>query len=418
MKHRMLIMNMGSTSTKVAVYEDTSLIWKEGISHPREDISRYLGYMDQYAYRRSAIEALVAEKGEQMQDFTVFISRGGTVRPIPGGTWRIGPKMLEDSQSGKYGEHPCNIGGQIAYDLAQEYNREALTVDPPICDEMRLEATFSGLPGIERKASFQALNHRATARKYAEDVGKPYAELNLIVAHMGGGVSVAAHRKGKIIDVNNALAGDGPFALERSGDLPVGDLIELCYSNKYTLQEMHRLVNGRGGVYAYLGTTDGLELDKRIQNADKDAEQVVRAMAYQIGKEIGGLMTVFDDKVDAILLTAGLAYWDYFVDLVRERVEFLAPVHVYPGENEMEALALGVYRYFSGEESAFDYELYAEKADNLAQTGIGAEFLSGNVPTNTRSPTNFPLQPLNYIVRSNTKPYRLLTTKMEEQANL
>ena len=363
MNARMLIMNMGSTSTKVAVYNGEEMVWKKTIDHPREDISRYLKYMDQCEYRKEKILELVRENGEKMESFDVFVSRGGTIRPIPGGIFKICKQMLEDSQCGLYGDHPCNLGGQIAYDWAQQYDREALTVDPEICGELCEEAIFSGLPGIERLGSFHNLNQRAIARKYAIDSGIPYDSLNLIIAHMGGGTSVAAHAKGKVIDVNNALAGDGPFALERSGGLPVGSLIELCYSGCYSKEEMKRIVNGRGGVYAYLGTTDGKELSKRIEERDQKTELVVRAMAYQIAKEIGALSAVFRGKVDAILFTAGLAHWDYFVNLIKERVEFIAPVHVYPGEDEMESLAKGTYRALIGKELRQDYVEGVEKIE-------------------------------------------------------
>lgn len=356
MSHKLLVVNIGSTSTKIAVYENDTLVWKENLNHPRENLAQYLHYMDQYDYRKQAILDELARHREQLSGFDAFVSRGGTIRPIPGGTWRISKEMLEDSQSGRYGDHPCNIGGQIAYDLAQEFGCEALTVDPPICGELCVEATYSGLAGIERAARFQQLNHRAMARKYAEDTGVPYESLNLIVAHMGGGISVAAHHKGRIIDVNNALAGDGPFALERSGGLPVGDLIELCYSGRYSMHELLRRVNGRGGVYDYLGFADGRKLEELVESGDEKVAEVVRAMAYQIAKEIGALSAVLSGRVDAIILTAGLAYWNYFTRLIEERVSFLAPVHRYPGENEMEALAKGALRFLQGQEPARDYD--------------------------------------------------------------
>lgn len=359
MSYKTLIMNMGSTSTKVAVYEDENLVWKEVIEHPREEITKFLKYMDQYDYRRGEIMKKLKAHGEELSGFSAFVSRGGTIRPVPGGTWYITDKMLYDSQSGVYGDHPCNIGGQIAYDMAKENGVCALTVDPPICNEQIPEAAYSGLPGIVRLASFQALNHRAIARKFAADVKTPYEELNIIVAHLGGGISVAAHEKGKIIDVNNALAGDGPFAMERSGGLPVGSLIELCYSNKYSCEELLRLVNGRGGVYAYLGIADGRKIDEMISSGDKKAEEVIKAMAYQTSKEIAALGAAFKGKVDAIVLTAGLAHWKYLTDLIADRVSYLAPLHIYPGENEMESLAIGAYRVLSGAENPKNYdELY------------------------------------------------------------
>lgn len=356
MNYRLLIINMGSTSTKVGVYLDDSPVWTHTITHPREDIARYLHFMDQYEYRLGAIKTLLAEKGERLEDFHAIVSRGGTIRQVRGGTYAITSQMLKDSQCGLYGDHPCNIGGQIAYDLASKYQIPALTVDPPVCNEMRPEATYSGLPEIQRIASFQALNHRATARRYCRDHHIAYTDVNLIVAHMGGGITVAAHEKGKITDVNNGLAGDGPFALERSGDLPVGELIKLCYSGKYTLDEMLRRVNGRGGMVAYLGTVDGKEVQRRIDSGDDLARSVTEAMAYQVVKEIGGIAASMCGEVDAILLTAGLAYWEYFVGLIKSRVSFLAPVLAYPGENELESLALGALRVLRKEEELQNYD--------------------------------------------------------------
>ena len=356
MKYRMLILNMGSTSTKVAVYDGEEKVWQQSISHPADEIRKYKVYREQYGFRKNAILDLLKEKDEDLNSFEAFVSRGGTIRPVSGGTFIIDANMLLDAWSGQYGDHPCNIGVQIAYDLGNEYKVAAYTVDPPCCNELCEEAVYSGLPEIKRIASFQALNHRATARKYCSDNNLNYNEVNLIVAHMGGGVSVAAHQKGKIIDVNNALAGDGPFALERSGSLPVGDLIKMCYSNEYTLDEMLRKVNGRGGMLAYLNTTDAREIEKRISEGDDYALDVTKAMTYQISKEIGAVSTVFDGNINAILLTGGLAYWDRFTDLIRSRVSLIAPIFKYPGENEMESLALGTYRHIIGKEPLSVYE--------------------------------------------------------------
>lgn len=357
MNQRLLVMNMGSTSTKVAVYDGQSQVWRETIEHSRDEITQYLHFMDQYDFRKEKILDLLKEKGENLAEFRAFVSRGGTVRPIPGGVWRLDQAMLDDCQSGVYGDHPCNIGGQIAHDLAAEYGKEALTVDPPICSEMCTEARYSGLPEMTRLASFQQLNHRAIAKRFANDIDTPYEDLDLIVVHMGGGISVAAHAKGKIRDVNNALAGDGPFAPERSGGLPIGELIKLCYSGKYSMDELLRRCNGRGGMYAYLGIADGRLAQEMIDNGNVEADNVTKAMAYQVAKEVGALATAyFGGKLDAIIFTAGLAHWKYFVDLVREKVEFLAPVHLYPGENEMESLAFGVLRYLNGDEPAQEFD--------------------------------------------------------------
>ncbi len=356
MSYKMLILNMGSTSTKVAVYRDEEKIWQESLEHPREEITRFPRFFDQYEYRKQAIQKVLAEHGETLDSFDVFVSRGGTIKPIPGGVWTINETMLKDAWSGLYGDHPCNLGGQISYDFAREMGRPALTVDPPICNELSTLARYSGLPEIERIASFHNLNQRATAKRFARESGQDYKKLNLIVAHMGGGVSVGAHERGKIVDVNNGLAGDGPFAMERAGTIPSGDLIKICFSGKYTEAEVLRRVNGRGGVFAYLGLTDARKIQERIDQGDQEAKSVSEAMAYQIAKEIGGLATVFRGKVDAILLTAGLAHWKFLVDRITAAVDFIAPVKVYPGENEMASLAEGVYRGLAGQEPVQEYK--------------------------------------------------------------
>lgn len=360
MSHKMLVMNMGSTSTKIAVFDDENMIWRESLEHPREDINKYANFKDQYDYRKNAILEVLKQHGENLESFDVFVSRGGTIRPVPGGVLFIDQDMLDDAWSGKYGEHPCNIGGQIAFDWAAEFKKQALTVDPPVCSELSDEGRVSGLPGVVRRASGHLLNQRAIARRYAQDIGKNYADLNLIVAHMGGGVSVGAHVKGKVVEFNNSLAGDGPMAMERAGGLPSGDLIGICFSGKYTEAEVLRMVNGKGGMYAYLGLTDARKIQENIANGDKQAEMLTRAMAYQIAREIGSIAPVMYGQVDAILLTAGLAYWADFVDMIRERVKFLASVHVYPGENEMQSLAEGSYRYLSGQEPAQEYSKVRE----------------------------------------------------------
>lgn len=350
MNNKMLVLNMGSTSTKVAVYKGEEKVWIKSISHPADEIRKFDVYKKQYNYRKKALLQLLAECDEKLDSFKAFVSRGGTIKPVSGGTFVIDAQMLMDAWSGSFGDHPCNLGIQIAYDLAKEYGVDAYTVDPPCCNELLKEATFTGLPEIERIASFQALNHRATCRKYCMERQLKYDEVNLVVAHMGGGVSVAAHRKGKVVDVNNALAGDGPFSMERSGGLPVGGLIELCYSGEYTVDEMLRKVNGRGGMIAYLNTTDAKEIEKRILNGDDYALEVTKAMAYQVSKEIGAISVVFKGDINSILLTGGLAYWDRFVELIIKRVAFIAPIFKYPGENEMESLAIGVHRYLNGKE--------------------------------------------------------------------
>ena len=355
MANRILVMNMGSTSTKLAVYEDEINIWTKNITHDKSAFKNFTHYTLQYDYRKAVVLEYLKSKNENLENFTAFVSRGGTIRPVSGGVFYISEQMIEDGLSGKYGDHPCNLSMKLAFELAVQYRAVALTVDPPVCDELCTEATYSGLPEIERMAVFHALNQRAIARRYCDEHNKNYTNLNLIVAHIGGGISVGAHQRGKIIDVNNALAGDGPFGLERSGSLPVGELIKLCYSGKYTKEEMLQRVNGKGGVSAYLDESDGKVLEHKILLGDEYTLEVVSAMAYQVAKEIGAIASVLNGEVDAILLTGGLAYWDRFTNMITKKIGFIADIYIYPGEDEMLSLANGAYRHINGIELAKNY---------------------------------------------------------------
>ena len=263
--------------------------------------------------------------------------------------------MIDDMKSGKFGQHPNMCGGIVAYNLGKERNIPALTVDPPTVDEMCISAGYSGIPQIKRQSSFHALNQKATARKIAAQLGKNYEDVNLIVAHLGGGISVGAHQQGRVVDVNNALDGDGPFSPERAGTLPAGDLVKLCFSGDYTKEQVLKLVQGGGGLVSYLGTTSGLEIEKRITEGDNVAAEVFEAMSYQIAKEIGACSTVLEGKVDAIALTGSLAYSKRLTESLTAKVSFIAKVYLDPGENEMAALADGAMRYFKGTEQLSIY---------------------------------------------------------------
>ncbi len=258
--------------------------------------------------------------------------------------------MIEDMKSGIYGKHPTNVGGLVAYDLGNQFNIPVLTLDPPMTDEMCTSARYSGIPQIARQSSFHALNQKATARKISAEIGRSYEDLNMIVVHLGGGISVGAHRKGKIIDVNNALDGDGPFSPERAGSLPAGDLVKLCFGGKYSEEEILKLLTGGGGLVAYLGTTNAIEIEKRIAEGDKQADEVFEAMSYQVAKEVGACAAVLEGQVDAIALTGSLVHSKRLMDSLRKKISFIAPIYLNPGENEMLALAEGVMRYLRNEE--------------------------------------------------------------------
>lgn len=291
-----------------------------------------------------------------MNSFHAIACRGGQIKPVPGGVYLVNIEMIEDLISEKYGVHPTCVGNLIAFELGQENDIPVFTVDLPVTDEFCDLARFSGLKEIPRLSSFHALNQKRTARVIADKMGADYNQLNIIVVHLGGGISVAAHHKGRVIDVNNALDGDGPFSPERSGDLPVGALIKLCYSGKYTEDEMMKKIKGQGGLMSYLGTNSGLEVESRINSGDKYAEKVFEAMAYQVCKEIGSMATVLKGKVDAIVLTGSLAYSERLVNWIKDRVEFIADVHLCPGENEMLSLAEGTYRCLIGKEDPKEYK--------------------------------------------------------------
>lgn len=353
---RILTINPGSTSTKIAIFDDEKPVFEEVLRHPSDEIGKFETIFDQYEFRKNIILETLNEKGINLTKLAAVVGRGGLLKPIAGGTYRVDKKMIEDLKVGVLGEHASNLGGVLAYEIADQLNIDSFIVDPVVVDEMHDIARVSGMPEIERKSIFHALNQKAVARRAAKDLGKSYNEMNLIVAHLGGGVSVGAHENGQVIDVNNALDGEGPFSPERSGGLPVGDLAKLCFSGKYTHKEIKKLITGKGGLVAYLDTSDGREVEKMIKAGDKKAEIVYKAMAYQVAKEIGSAAAVLKGKVDGIVLTGGIAYDKMFVKWIEDRVSFISKVLVYPGEDEMIALAQGGLRVLNGEEDAKSYE--------------------------------------------------------------
>lgn len=354
--YRMLVINPGSTSTKIAVFEDTKPVFEETLRHSSEEIAKYKTIFEQYDFRKEVILKAVKKAGIDIKTLNAVVGRGGLLKPIEGGTYKVNDVMLEDLKVGVMGQHASNLGGIIAHEIAKSINAPAYIVDPVVVDEMEPVARISGLPGIERKSIVHALNQKAVAKRYSKDKKVKYDDLNLIVSHMGGGISVGAHKKGRIVDVNNALDGEGPFSPERSGSLPVGDLVKLCYSSKYTLEEVKKMINGKGGFVAYLGTNDARDVEKMMNEGNCEAELVFKAMAYQVSKEIGSCAAILGGKVDAIILTGGLAYGKTFVEWIKERVSFIAPIVVYPGEDELLALAEGGLRVLTGEEMAKEYK--------------------------------------------------------------
>ncbi|MDV3426870.1 MAG: butyrate kinase [Bacillota bacterium] len=355
MSFKILVINPGSTSTKIAVYIDEKAVFEKTLRHTAEEIDKYDTIFDQYSFRKKVIEETLEENKFNIKELSAVVGRGGLTKPIEGGTYEVNDRMLEDLKIGVMGEHACNLGGVLAHEIAIQANAPAYIVDPVVVDELDDIARISGMPEIERVSIFHALNQKAVARRYAKENGKNYEDLNLIVAHLGGGISVGAHRKGKVVDVNNALEGEGPFSPERSGGLPVGDLIRMCFSGKYTKEQMIKKVKGKGGFVSYLGTNDFREVLKKVEEKDKYAKLIYDALVYQIAKEIGGCAAVLKGDVDSIILTGGIAHNKTFTDDLADRVSFISKIAVYPGEDELLALAQGGLRVLKGEEAAKIY---------------------------------------------------------------
>ena len=356
MDRLILVINPGSTSTKIAVYNNRKENFLINVKHDSEVLSKFDRIFDQYEYRKNMIKDILESAAIDIKSFDIIVGRGGLFKPIAGGVYRVNEIMLKDVQN-PMGEHESNLGGVIAYELAKEIGTDiqAIIVDPTCVDEMEDIARISGMPELPRRSFLHALNQRAIGRRFAGELNKNYEDINVIVVHMGGGISAGAHCKGKIIDVNNGLNGDGPMSPERSGGLPVGQLVDLCFSGKLTRNEIMKKIKGKGGLYAYLGTCDALEIEKRIEEGDDYAKLVYEAMCYQVAKEIGALSTVLKGEVDGILLTGGLAYGSMIIDAITERVKHIAPVKTYPGEGEMEALALNGYLVLANEIEVKEY---------------------------------------------------------------
>ena len=351
MAFKILTINPGSTSTKIAVFEDEKEVFSKTLRHSAEELSPFQTVASQFQFRKDIIVSVLKAEGIDIHSLSAIVGRGGLVKPIESGIYEVNEALIRDLEHPVMGEHASNLGGLIAQDIAREINNgaKAYITDPVVVDELEPIARLSGHPALKRASIFHALNQKIIARTYAKEVGKSYEELNLIVAHMGGGVSVGAHCHGRVIDVNNALDGDGPFSPERSGGLPTGALVELCYSGK-SKAEVKKMLKGEGGVVAYLGTNDMLEVEnKAIADPNSDYAMVQNAMCYQIAKGIGAMAAVMKGKVDAILLTGGIAYGKPITNYIREMVEFIAPVKVYPGEDEMRALAMNGLMVLRGE---------------------------------------------------------------------
>lgn len=354
-EYKILVVNPGSTSTKIAVFKNEEEVFTRVISHSAEELKAFGRIYEQYGFRKKLVLETLEEEGVLLESLDALVGRGGNMKPVEGGTYSINEQMLRDLEQGVMGQHPSNLGAVIVSEIAGQLGLPAYVVDPVVVDELEDIARISGIPEIERKAKDHPLNQKAAARRAAAELGREYRELNLLVAHLGGGISLGVHKKGRIADVNNVLDGDGPFSPERSGGLPVGSLVDLCFSGRYTRAEIMRKIVGSGGMVAYLGTNDVREVRRRIKAGDSYARLIYEAMAYQIAKEIGAGATVLKGQVDAIVLTGGIANDEELVGWIKERVGFIAPVKVYPGESEMKALAQGALRVLRGQEEVRIY---------------------------------------------------------------
>ncbi len=350
---KILVINPGSTSTKMAIFHDERQVWAAGAHHPVAELARFERVADQYAYRRDFILARLREAGIPLR-FDAVIGRGGLLRPLPGGVYAVNERMKRDLAEARM-EHACNLGALIADELAGRCGCPAFTADPVVVDELRPEARISGLPLLERRSVFHALNHKAVARRYAASVGRRYEDSDLIVAHLGGGISVGAHRRGRVIDVNNALGGEGPFTPERAGTLPAMQLVELCFGGRFTERQVKQMVCGRGGLAAWLGSNDMITLSARAEAGEEPYRTVVSAMMYAVAKQVGAMYVALGCHADAIIVTGGIAHSAHCMALLRPQVESLAPVVVMPGENEMLSLALNALGALRGELQVMSY---------------------------------------------------------------
>ena len=353
---RILVINPGGGSTKVAICEDDDCVLSQSIAHPHDELARFEDVFSQREYREKAIEAFLKKEGVDLESLDAVVGRGGALKPLESGTYSVNKLLVDDIKAGNVQvHHPSNLGALIAYDIAESIGKPAFMVDPVSVDEFIPEARISGLPGISRRSLAHALNAKMVARKAAKEMGGTYLETNMIVAHLGTGISVSAHERGRIIDVNNPND-EGPFSSQRTGGLPATQLVDLCYSGEFTRVELFTELTTHGGLKAYLGTDDLMEAVKKARGGDEEASLVIRAMAYQIAKEIGASAAVLRGKVDAIVFTGGKSHSGYLVDLVKERIGFITKnIFVYPGEHEMESLAMGALRVLRGEEEPKQY---------------------------------------------------------------
>lgn len=347
---KILVINPGSTSTKVAIYENNNELYESVVRHSSEELAKFTNIPDQKEFRFEEIKKALENSGIQLSEIDAVAARGGIIKPIASGTYEINEAMVDDLTNSKAATHASCISGLIGYELKQQYNIPAYIVDPVVVDEMSDVAKISGIPQITRTSIFHALNTKAIAKQCAKDMNRTYEELNFVIAHMGGGITVAAHQHGQVIDVNDGISGDGPFSPERCGGLPITQVLNLIEKDECTFKDIRDYTSKRGGLVAYLNTNDLRDVEAMIAKGDKYAQLIYEAMAYQVAKEIGAMSAVLKGQINAIILTGGLAYSEKFTSLIKEYVGFISEIKIYPGENEIQALANAVVRVLQGEE--------------------------------------------------------------------
>jgi len=354
--YKLLIINPGSTSTKVAVFEDEQQIFTHNVKHSNQELHQYKRIIDQFEFRLMHLLEYLEQEKVNLNDLSAVVGRGGFLRPLQSGVYEVNENMLNDLRQSLNGEHASNLGAVIAHKIASNIpSCKAFIADPVVVDELQEVARISGLPQFPRRSAFHALNHKAIARKFAKDNGTSYEKLNLVVAHLGGGISVAAHKRGRVIDTNQALDGFGPFSAQRAGTMDAGALIRVCYAGIFEQEEMQKLLVGQGGLVAHLGTNDLRAAYKLAQNGDLHARLILEAMAYGVGKEIGSMLAVLEGKADAVILTGGMAFNELIVNYITKMIQKMCKVVVYPGEDEMWALATASLRVLRGQEQPREY---------------------------------------------------------------
>jgi len=351
---KIFVINPGSTSTKTAVYEDEKAVWMSGGHHPTSETAVFHNISEQYEYRKEFILNSLKKSGIPLE-FDAVIGRGGLTKPLQGGVYAVNEQMVYDLQHAK-DQHACNLGAIIAYELAHECGCPAFMADPGVVDELQPLARITGLPFMKKVTIFHALNSKAVSRKYAKSKGQRYEDMNLIVVHLGGGISVGAHCKGRVIDVNNALNGDGPFSPERSGTLPMNQLVDLCFSGKYSQKQIMKMITGQGGIVAHLGTNDMITVSREAEQGNEPYRTVLDAMLYNVAKQVGAMYVALDGQVDAIIYTGGISHSKYCTDTLERRTSYMAPVIVMPGEGEMESLAYNALGALNGELEIKEYK--------------------------------------------------------------